>query len=466
MNNQTKFILGVTAGIALGGVLTVQVLKLQNSTEPGMQSMTSRAEAEPIYWVAPMDPNYQSDEPGLSPMGMELIPVYAEGESDSGPGTISISPEVVNNIGARTGRASYQAISTEINTVGYVDYDQDQLVHIHARIAGWVEKLYVTSEGSPVEAGQPLYDLYSPELVAAQEELVLALSRANTTLIQGAERRLQALQVPQQTIDQIKSQGQVQQFVTFRSPSAGFVDNLNIREGFYVTPATTLMSIGALDQVWVEAEVFERQSDLVEVGQPVSMQLDYLPGRTWSGQVNYLYPTLDATTRTARVRLRFDNQDMSLKPNMFANIRIEAESPNQSLTIPKEALIRTGTQDRVVLALGEGRFKSIEVAVGRIDTQRVEILSGLTEGEEIVTSAQFLLDSESSKSSDFMRMNYDSDESDEMSTEVMPEMDHSQMDHSEVDSNEVNHSQMDHGQMDANEVDHSQMDHSQMNHSE
>tara|TARA_B110000483_G_scaffold145435_1_gene173529 strand:+ start:1932 stop:3227 length:1296 start_codon:yes stop_codon:yes gene_type:complete len=431
MNNQTKFILGVTAGIALGGVLTAQVLKLQSSSEPGMQSMTSEAEAEPIYWVAPMDPNYQSDEPGLSPMGMELVPVYAEGESDSGPGTINISPEVVNNIGVRTGRASYQAISTEINTVGYVDYDQDQLVHIHARIDGWVEKLYVTAEGAPVQAGQPLYDLYSPELVAAQEELVLAISRNNATLIQGAERRLQALQVPQQTIDSIKNQGQVQQFVTFRSPSTGFVDNLNIREGFYVTPANTLMSVGALDQVWVEAEVFERQSALVEVGQPVSMQLDYLPGRTWSGQVDYLYPTLDATTRTARVRLRFDNEDMSLKPNMFANIRIEAESPNQSLTIPKEALIRTGTQDRVVLALGEGRFKSIEVAVGRIDTQRVEILSGLTEGEEIVTSAQFLLDSESSKSSDFMRMNYDSDESGEMSTEVMPEMDHSQMNHSE-----------------------------------
>ena len=431
MNNQTKFILGVTAGNALGGVLTAQVLKLQSSSEPGMQSMTSEAEAEPIYWVAPMDPNYQSDEPGLSPMGMELVPVYAEGESDSGPGTINISPEVVNNIGVRTGRASYQAISTEINTVGYVDYDQDQLVHIHARIDGWVEKLYVTAEGAPVQAGQPLYDLYSPELVAAQEELVLAISRNNATLIQGAERRLQALQVPQQTIDSIKNQGQVQQFVTFRSPSTGFVDNLNIREGFYVTPANTLMSVGALDQVWVEAEVFERQSALVEVGQPVSMQLDYLPGRTWSGQVDYLYPTLDATTRTARVRLRFDNEDMSLKPNMFANIRIEAESPNQSLTIPKEALIRTGTQDRVVLALGEGRFKSIEVAVGRIDTQRVEILSGLTEGEEIVTSAQFLLDSESSKSSDFMRMNYDSDESGEMSTEVMPEMDHSQMNHSE-----------------------------------
>ena len=446
MNNRAKLILGVTAGIAVGGILTALILELKSPTEMDMQSIATQTEAEPLYWVAPMDPNYRSDEPGLSPMGMELIPVYAEGESAGGPGTISISPEVVNNIGVRTGRVTYQAINTEINTVGYVDYDQDQLVHIHARIDGWVEKLYVTAEGSPVQTGQPLYDLYSPELVAAQEELVLAISRNNATLIQGAERRLQALQVPQQTIDQIKSQGQVQQAVTFRSPSSGFVDNLNIREGFYVTPANTLMSVGALDQVWVEAEVFERQSALVEVGQSVSMQLDYLPGRTWSGQVDYLYPTLDATTRTARVRLRFDNEDMSLKPNMFANIRIEAESPEQPLTIPREALIRTGTQDRVVLALGDGRFKSIEVAVGRMDSQRVEILNGLAAGEEIVTSAQFLLDSESSKSSDFMRMNYDSDEAGEMSTEAMPEMERSQMDDSQTDPAEMDHSQMNHGE--------------------
>lgn len=425
MNNQTKFILGVTAGIVLGGVFTAQVLNLQNSRDANMSGAATQTGAEPLYWVAPMDPDYRRDGPGLSPMGMELIPVYAEGESPAGPGTIRISPEVVNNIGVRTDRVSYQAINTEINTVGYVDYDQDQLVHIHARMAGWVEKLYVTAEGSPVQTGQPLYDLYSPELVAAQEELLLAISRNNSTLVLGAERRLKALQVPQQSIDQIKSRGQVQQAVTFRSPASGFVDNLNIREGFYVTPANTLMSIGALDQVWVEAEVFERQSALVEIGQPVSMQLDYLPGRIWIGQVDYLYPSLDPMTRTARVRLRFDNEDMSLKPNMFANIRIVAESPNQSLTIPREALIRTGAQDRVVLALGEGRFKSIEVAVGRIDTQRVEILSGLTEGEEIVTSAQFLLDSESSKSSDFMRMNYES----EMDMEM--DMDHNQMNQSE-----------------------------------
>jgi Cu(I)/Ag(I) efflux system membrane fusion protein len=433
MNNLTKLVLAATAGIVLGGLLTAQIPKLGDAKDSDMQSMALGSEAKPLYWVAPMDPNYHSDEPGLSPMGMELVAVYAEDESASGPGTISISPEVVNNLGVRVGLASYQAINTVIDTVGYVDYDQDQLVHIHARMDGWIEKLYVTAEGAPVEAGQPLYELYSPELVGAQEELLLAISRDNAALIQGAERRLQALQVPQQSIDQIKNQGQVQQAVVFRSPTTGFVDNLNVREGFYVTPVNTLMSIGALDQVWVEAEVFERQSDLVEVGQPVSMQLDYLPGRTWSGQVDYLYPTLDATTRTARVRLRFDNGDMRLKPNMFAEIRIEAGSQRQSLTVPREALIRTGTQDRVVLSLGEGRFKSIEVTVGAMDSQRVQILNGLNAGEEVVISAQFLLDSESSKSSDFMRMNYepDSDMTLDMSAEEMPEMDQSQMNQSE-----------------------------------
>jgi len=197
----------------------------------------------------------------------------------------------------------------------------------------------------------------------------------------------------------------VKRNIIFSAPQDGVIDNLNIREGFFVTPNKTLMSIGSLKQVWVEAEIFERQAASVTTGKPVSMTLDYLPGRIWQGEVEYIYPTLDPQTRAIRVRLRFSNENRELKPNMFAQVTIHTSSEDKMLLIPREAVIRTGNRDRVVLALGGGSYKSVEVQIGRSDEEDIEILSGLTEGEEVVVSAQFLLDSESSKSSDFQRMN-------------------------------------------------------------
>ncbi|MAO31664.1 MAG: efflux transporter periplasmic adaptor subunit, partial [Alteromonas sp.] len=181
-------------------------------------------------------------------------------------------------------------------------------------------------------------------------------------------------------------------------------DNLNIREGFFIKPGNTLLSIGALDEVWVDAEIFERQSAQVTVGLPVTMTLDFLPGKTWEGEVDYVYPTLEQSTRTLRVRLRFKNADYALKPNMFAQITIHSDFDSDNVLVPSEAVIRTGTQNRVVLAFGDGQFKSIAVDVGRVVEDYTEITTGLIDGDQIVTSAHFLLDSESSISSDFKRM--------------------------------------------------------------
>lgn len=404
INSATLIAAGV--GLALGIAATL-ILGGGNST---VQSEESKSE-KPLYWVAPMDPNYRRDKPGKSPMGMDLIPVYEEGEkaNDEGPGTINISPDVINNLGVRTGLVERKPLHSEIVTVGYVRYDEDKLIHIHPRLSGWVEKLYVKSAGDPVKKGEPLYALYSPELVNAQEELLLAISRNNTRLIQAAEDRLRALQIPREFINQLKKTKAVQQTITFFAPQGGVVDNLNIREGFYVQPGTTMLSIGALDPIWVEAEIFERQAALVEIDDPVTMTLDYLPGRTWTGRVDYVYPTLDSKTRTVRLRLRFDNPKELLKPNMFAQITVHTGSDEEMLVVPREALIRTGTQDRLVLALGEGSFKSISVKIGRQDQNWVEILEGVDEGEKVVTSAQFLLDSESSKTSDFKRLHHGGD---------------------------------------------------------
>ena len=385
MKKSVGVVVLLIAGAGIGALATLFAYPhfsgLLNLSESSQLSETDSGEKKPLYWVAPMDANYRRDKPGKSPMGMDLVPVYEEesGDSDAGPGTVMISPEVVNNLGVRTAPAELAELHAVIQTVGYVGYDEDQLVHIHPRVKGWIEKLHVKAAGDPVRKGQPLYNIYSPELVNAQEELLLAMERNSPRLIRASELRLSALRVPQNLINNLKKGGAVQQNVTFYSPQDGVVDNLVIREGFYVSPGTTIMSIGALDQVWVEAEVFERQSGLVEPGQPVTMTLDYLPGKQWRGKVDYIYPTLDSKTRTVRVRLRFENSDDLLKPNMFAQVVIHADSTEKSLIIPKEAVIRTGRSNRVVVALGDA----------------------------VVTSAQFLIDSESSKTSDFKRMNYE-----------------------------------------------------------
>ncbi|MBR9883544.1 MAG: efflux RND transporter periplasmic adaptor subunit [Oceanospirillales bacterium] len=400
-NGIVKTVALLLVGVAAGGGAVY--LGLNDSG----QEQAVGGEPKPLYWVAPMDPNYRRDQPGKSPMGMDLIPVYAEGQSggpDEGAGTITISPEVINNLGVRTAKAVQQPLNFEVGTVGYIQYNQDSVVHIHPRVAGWVERLHVKTAGEKVSRGAPLYDLYSPELVNAQEELLFGLNRGDSRLTAAAESRLRSLNVSSGTIDRIKRERRTLQTVTFYAPVDGVVDDFAVRAGFYVQPGMTLMSIGDLEEVWVEAEVFERQASLIEKGLPVTMTLDYLPGREWKGQVDYVYPTLDPKTRTLRVRLRFANPDQALKPNMFAAISIHKSSQDHVLSVPREAVIRGGRGDRVVLALGEGRYKSIAVSTGRADSEHIEILKGLDEGESVVTSAQFLLDSESSKTSDFKRM--------------------------------------------------------------
>ena len=397
---KTIIILLITLGVGIAIGFTFN----QSSTVPDDQS----AEKKPLYWVAPMDSNYRRDQPGKSPMGMDLIPVYEEGASnaDTGPGTITISSAVVNNLGVVSEPVTLRNLSQDIHTVGYVQYDENQLIHIHPRVEGWIEKLHVKAAGDPVKKGQALYELYSPELVNAQQEYIAELSRGEKGIIEAAKERLRALQMSERFINGLTAKRKVSQTVTFYAPQNGVIDNLNIREGFYVQPGTTMMSIGALDQVWVEAEIFERQANRVSVGQSVSMHLDFLPSREWQGKVDYIYPSLDPKTRTLRARLKFQNQDLALKPNMFAQVSIHTQDLQSVLAIPKSALIRTSHQNRVVLDLGHGQFKSVEVKIGAISQDYIEILKGLSEGEKVVTRAQFLLDSESSKQSDFKRMSH------------------------------------------------------------
>ena len=338
-------------------------------------------------------------------MGMELVPVYEE--SGNGAGVVSISSVVQNNLGVRTETVEVGPFSSTLRTVGYVRFDEDRLVHMHPRIAGWIDELNVKTQGEFIEEGQPVYSIYSPELVNAQEELLIALNRESQrpTLAQSSEERLRALQVPQSLINSVKEQRRVFQNVTVYAPQSGLVAELGVREGQYVQPGNSILSIGVLDEVWVIAEVFERQVPLVSVGDPVNMTLDFLPGRSWEGVVDFVYPTLDENTRTIPVRMKFENPDQALKPNMFAQVTIRhSEEGEEVLLVPNESIIRDGIQDRVVLALEEGKFKSVEVTLGRRGDERTEVLGGLIPGDHVVTSAHFLLDSESSITSDFKRM--------------------------------------------------------------
>lgn len=403
--------LSFVVGAAIALVIYTQFNEQESNTDMGHSSDSTHRQSKktPLYWVAPMDANFRRDKPGKSPMGMDLIPFYAAGDDGNSnlqneqAGRVKVSPNVVNNLGVRTDFARNAPLENTIQTVGYVGYNEDKIVHMHPRVEGWVDALYVSTAGESVTKGQKVYGIYSPQLVSAQEEYLLAKKRNNPALIKAARLRLQSLHMPKEALVQLDSSNAVMQSVTFYAPQSGVLEHLKIRHGFYVEPGTTLMSIASLDEVWVEAEVFEQQVDLLEEGLGVTMSVGYLPGRLWQGKLDYIYPSLDQTTRALRVRLRFENPDRLLKPNMFANVTIKANTSLPALLVPRSAVIRTGVQDRVVLALGDGYFKSIEVKLGRMNREFIEILSGIQAGDEVVVSAQFLLDSQSSISSDFKR---------------------------------------------------------------
>jgi Cu(I)/Ag(I) efflux system membrane fusion protein len=370
---------------------------------PVPASPEENGEREILYWVAPMDANYRRDKAGKSPMGMELVPVYAD-EAGTDGSIISIAPEVVQNLGVRTSLAERSSLWRAIDTVGYVDFDESKVSHIHLRTEGWIENLTVESEGERVTKGQRLFNLYSPELVNAQEEFVQALNAGNKGLIRASRSRLDALGIPASQVRKLEKERKSSQTIPVYAPQDGVVSTLQVREGMFIKPSTRIMSLADLSSVWLLAEIFERQTNWVETGQSTEVSLPYLPGRTWVGRVEYIYPSLDPKTRTLKVRLRFDNPGEALKPNMYANVKIFGGPQHDAVVIPVEALIRTGREERVVIALGDGRFESRTVTAGIESGDWVAIIEGVQPGDRVVTSGQFLIDSEASLKASTQRM--------------------------------------------------------------
>ncbi|HAS6349519.1 TPA: efflux RND transporter periplasmic adaptor subunit [Vibrio vulnificus] len=397
-----------TVALLIGAALGFTANQYFNGHDMSAMAATdNKASNEPLYWVAPMDPNYKRDKPGKSPMGMDLIPVYADdlaGANDK-PGTVKIDPSVENNLGVKTAAVELAKLSPRIETVGYIAFDESQLWQTNVRVSGWVEKLYINAVGEQVKKGDVLFTLYSPELVKAQEELLNAKRTGRDGLVKGATERLLSLGVDREQINQVIRRGKASQTIEIKALANGVIASLNIREGGYLSPAQAVISAGPLHEVWVDAEVFERQAHWLTNGSQASMTLDALPGKAWQGEVDYVYPILDPKTRTLRMRLKFANPNGELKPNMFANITLQPVSDSEVLTVPKSSVIRSGGMTRVVLAEGEGKYRSARIETGREADDKVEVLQGLNQGDRIVTSAHFMLDSESSQSADLSRIN-------------------------------------------------------------
>lgn len=353
-----------------------------------------KKEPEILYWVAPMDPSFRSNKPGKSPMGMDLVPVYAEEGADND--AVHIKASVEQSLGVRTSKAERRSLWRKIEATGYVGFDESLVSQINLRTEGWIERLLVKNEGERVKKGQLLFEFYSPQLVNAQKEYVQAQRRSDSRMLSAAEGKLLALGMEPADIRKLEKTSKVSNTVQVLAPQDGTVTSLNVKEGIFVKPATEIMSLADLSSVWLQAEVFESQVDWVAESQSAEARLNYMPGEVFSGRVDYVYPVLDPKTRTLQVRLRFDNPGERLKPNMYARVTIFGKSHPGALSIPREALIRGQDVDRVVIALGNGSYTVYEVMSGIESGDWVEIIAGLEVGDEVVTSAQFLIDSEAS----------------------------------------------------------------------
>jgi len=363
------------------------------------------------YWAAPMDPTYIRNEPGKSPMGMDLVPVYAEdGEEKEPASTIRIDPVTIQNMGVRLGRVKRKPLSKYIRAFGNITYDERLIYTVNTKFNGWIEKLYVNFIGETVKKGQPLFEIYSPELVTAQEEYLLALQQnrdlkdsSYVRIREGAQRllkashtRLRYWDLSERQIKTIENTGNVQKTLTIYSPARGVVIKKNAFQGHYVKAGQHQYEIADLSKVWVDVDIYEYEFPWVRKGMPAKMELSYIPGKVFNGNVLFVYPFLTAKTRTARLRLEFPNADYQLMPDMYANVTLESAIVGDSLVIPQEAVIDSGVRKIVFVALGKGKFQPREVKLGvEGNDNEFQVLEGLQENEEIVISAQFMLDSES-----------------------------------------------------------------------
>ncbi len=363
-----------------------------------------------VYYYSPMNPSITSPKPMKDEMGMDYVPAYEGDLKGEGPtvedhSTVSIDHERQQLIGLVTAKVTEGMVSGEVRTTARLAVDETRVRKINVKVEGFVEKLFVDFVGKPVAKGQPLFSLYSPEFVSAQSEYLLALktqkalsagslASSGTGLLESAKRRLNLWDVPEGALDRLEKTGEVQKSITLRSPISGVVTVKNIVEGARITPADIPFEITDLGRVWALADVYETELGSVKVGLTATLTLPSFPGKTFSGRVAFVDPVLDPKTRTAKVRIEIANPKGDLKPEMFGEALLKGPS-HKGILVPLDAVLDAGTQKVAFIALGDGKFEPREVITGLNVGEQVEVLSGLKAGEDVVTRANFLVDSES-----------------------------------------------------------------------
>jgi len=381
---------------------------------PGQETTPKAAPGEKkvLYWQDPMHPAYKSDKPGKAPdCGMDLVPVYADGGASQGElpaGTVQISSQKQQLVGVQYGEVEQRSLTRTVRAVGRLTYNETRITHIHTKFEGWINKVYVDFTGQLIRKGQPLYTVYSPELVSTQQEYLIAkrahkylsdapyaeVSEGANSLLDSARERLKLWDISDAQIAELDKTGKVQRDLTMYSPVDGFVLDRKAFENIRVTPDSDLYTVADLSTVWVNAEIYEYEVPYVKLGQQATVSLSYFPGENFHGKISYVYPQLDTTTRTLKVRIELPNPQFKLKPDMYADVQLNIDYGHR-IVVPQDAVLDSGTEQVVFVARGDGNFEPRKVEIGpRVDEQ-VVILSGLTPGEKIVTSGNFLVDSES-----------------------------------------------------------------------
>jgi RND family efflux transporter MFP subunit len=373
----------------------------KQAVERGSVQRGERAERKIKYYKSTMMPGEVRHTPGKDSMGMDMVPVYEDEAAAAESQTIAIDPVTTQNMGIRTATVTRGPLRKIIRTVGTIDYDETALADVTTKFKGWVEKLYVNATGQLVMRGDPLFEIYSPELYSAQREYLLAMEQGTNapgtaSLRISALTKLRFYDISEEQIAELERTGQPRKTLRIQAPIDGFVIEKMVVQGQMVDPGMKMYRLADLGLVWVQAQIYEQDLAYIKLGQEVTVTLSYLPDREFRGRVTYIYPNVDEKTRTARVRMEFHNPGYFLKPGMFATVQVVSELEPSVLLVPDMAILRSGEKNTVFVALEEGKFEPRTVTLGpQAENDLYQVVSGLKEGERIVTSGQFMLDSES-----------------------------------------------------------------------
>lgn len=408
-----------------GGIPGNKVSPPENGTNQKTETTKKR---KVLYYRAPMNPKEIYDHPGKSNMGMDLVPVYADASGETG--VVSINPVIQQDMNVKIAKVKSGTLNAEVFTNGILQPDEQKEYVATTKIGGWIEKLYINYTGQKVYKGEKLIKIYSPELVAAQEEYLTALAYDNamkttgaqTNLIKNAVRKLELLDVSDAEIQHLKKTKKVRKYIVLSAPFNGTVLYKGVDEGAKINRGMPLLKIANLHNLWILADIYEYELHKIGLGDEAVITFDYLPGKSYHGKISFIYPTLDTKTRTIKVRVDLPNPKGELKPGMFAAVDIKGTNLGVYPLVPEQAILRSGQENTVIIALGSGKFKPAQIELGAYSNGFYQVYSGLQAGTNIVTSAQFLIDSESNLRAALSGFS-GTDTTDQMNGEEMKNMD-------------------------------------------